>query len=286
MTAAEHRTRVAVIGDVGGHLDELRAELIRLGADSASGALPADLIVVQVGDLVHRGPDSAGVVRLVDGYLNRQPEQWVQLAGNHEAQYLREPAFEWSEPLDKASARLLQQWWTSGLMRAAVALPTVDGDYLATHAGLTAGFWRDSLGQPSDARQAADLLNRLVDTDDDSLFRAGEMLGRPASTTAGPLWACAQTELLPSWMGERLPFNQIHGHTSLYDWHHERFRVGADLAQRTVLEPGSAHETTSLDGGHIVGIDPGHGRGPRQPWHAWVTELRPGSRSLPQSSGR
>ena len=54
--------RVAVIGDVGGHLAELRRELVRLGADEETGELPDDLTIVQVGDLVHRGPDSAGVV--------------------------------------------------------------------------------------------------------------------------------------------------------------------------------------------------------------------------------
>ena len=53
--------RVAVIGDVAGHLDELQTELVRLGADGATLELPAGLQVIQVGDLIHRGPDSAGV---------------------------------------------------------------------------------------------------------------------------------------------------------------------------------------------------------------------------------
>jgi hypothetical protein len=46
-----------VIGDIGGHLSELRTELVRLGA-GPDGWLPDDLIVVQVGDLIHRGPDT------------------------------------------------------------------------------------------------------------------------------------------------------------------------------------------------------------------------------------
>ena len=57
--------RVAVIGDVGGHVEELRRELRALGA-SETGVLPDDLVVIQVGDLVHRGPDSEAVVRLVN----------------------------------------------------------------------------------------------------------------------------------------------------------------------------------------------------------------------------
>jgi hypothetical protein len=60
--------RVAVVGDIGGHATELRAELTRLGEDK-DGRLPSDLVVIQVGDLIHRGPDSDDVVKLVDNYL-------------------------------------------------------------------------------------------------------------------------------------------------------------------------------------------------------------------------
>ena len=55
--------RVAVIGDVGGHADQLRKVLRELGAESEQ--LPSDLIVIQVGDLVDRGPDSIGVLDTV-----------------------------------------------------------------------------------------------------------------------------------------------------------------------------------------------------------------------------
>jgi hypothetical protein len=45
-----------VIGDVAGHLDKLRTELRRLGADGGTGRLPGDQTIILVGDLVHRGP--------------------------------------------------------------------------------------------------------------------------------------------------------------------------------------------------------------------------------------
>ena len=106
--------RFAVIGDVGGHLDELRRELRRLGADRSTGSLPNDLVVIQVGDLVHRGPDSAGVIALVDRYLHTQPGQWIQIVGNHEAQYLADPTFAWPERLDDESGRVLRGWWSDG----------------------------------------------------------------------------------------------------------------------------------------------------------------------------
>lgn len=79
---------VAVIGDVAGHADELATALVSLGADPLTLGLPAGLTVVQVGDLVHRGPDSSGVLDIVERVLQAQPEQWVQLVGNHEGTYV------------------------------------------------------------------------------------------------------------------------------------------------------------------------------------------------------
>jgi Calcineurin-like phosphoesterase len=268
VTAQKHR--IAVIGDVGGHRDALWAELVRLGADPATGALPDDLVAIQVGDLVHRGPDSAGVVRLVDRYLREQPGQWVQLIGNHEAQYVRPPVFEWPETLDDDTAGLVRDWWTSGRMLAAATF-TVDGqDFLATHAGLTVGFWRDCLGGPAHAAVAAEALNTLARAGDPMLFRVGEMLGLPTSMSAGPLWAAAPTELLLGWLSVSLPFNQIHGHSTFYHWGESDWRCASPLQARTEVDESRAHETTTYDTGRIIGVDPGHGHAAQPAWEAWV----------------
>lgn len=56
---------VAVIGDVHGQLTALRELLVSLGADGNTCELPHDLVIVQVGDLVHKGPDAPGVMDLV-----------------------------------------------------------------------------------------------------------------------------------------------------------------------------------------------------------------------------
>ena len=151
--------RVAVIGDVGGHLSALRFELVRLGADPHTGVLPPGLTVVQVGDLIHRGPHSDDVVELVDRYLREQPDQWVQIVGNHEAFYLGEPVFRWPERVGDSTAATLQRWWADGSMRVAAALRTAAGDFLVTHAGLTAGFWRSVLGTPVTATQQTQVVN-------------------------------------------------------------------------------------------------------------------------------
>lgn len=270
-------SRVAVIGDVGGHLEELRAELLRLGADPTSRRLPPDLIVVQVGDLVHRGPDSVGVLELVDGYLEAQPDQWIQLVGNHEAQYLRRPAFDWPERLDDQAAATLTRWWVDGRMLAAVAIRSPNSSpintgreeqFLITHAGLTSGFWRSVLDRLTGADRAAAAINSLIGTHEDVLFNGGQMLGsgRP-DQLAGPIWAAAGPELVSSWLGVRLPFSQIHGHSTLRDW-----GKANTVSRLTSTDEATRHEVTTLDGGRIIGVDPGHGTQPRRPWRSFVIE--------------
>jgi serine/threonine protein phosphatase 1 len=74
--------RVYAIGDVHGRLDLLDDLLMRIVGDGADrGALPTYLILL--GDLIDRGPDSAGVVRRA--MRLRQPFAGVGvLRGNHE----------------------------------------------------------------------------------------------------------------------------------------------------------------------------------------------------------
>ncbi len=271
--------RVAVIGDLAGHLAELIGELRRLGADEHTGRLPDDLQVVQVGDLVHRGPDPEGVVALVDRYLREQPDRWVELAGNHEAQYLREPAFSWPERIDDRAVDTLRRWWTTGRLRAAAAVRTTGEDFLVTHAGLTAGYWRLALDRPARAQDAAAAINSFIATHEDVLFRAGQMLGGgDPDPGAGPLWAAAATELAPGWLtapGDGvapMPFSQIHGHSGVVDWRRRRLTCGPDVAEHVTVDLDAAHESVAVPGGRLVGVDPGHGRRPHRPWRAFVLD--------------
>jgi len=70
------------VGDVHGRLDLLNALLAMIEADAASRP-PAKTFIVFLGDLVDRGPDSAGVVERLSTY---QPAfaTAVFLMGNHE----------------------------------------------------------------------------------------------------------------------------------------------------------------------------------------------------------
>lgn len=253
--------RVAVIGDIGGHADALRAELARLGVSGdGAGPLPADLFVVQVGDLIHRGPDSAGVVGLVDRHLAESPGRWIQLVGNHEAFYLRRRQFSWDERVSRPTAVTLRRWWSSGLMRPAAAIRAGGEDLLVSHAGLTRGFWRDVLGAPTDVVAAADAINSLARRRGRALFKPGTMLGwRDPDHSAGPVWAAAGTEVAASWSGRELPFSQVHGHSSAYNWQTGRWHLDDELRAAAVCDDEAKHVVITLPGGRLVGIDPGHG---------------------------
>ena len=147
----------------------------------------------------------------------------MQLAGNHEAQYLTPPKFHWPERLPEDDLETLFEWWRSRRMRVATAVE-VAGEpypYLVTHAGLTEGFWRHFIGMPESASAAASSLNGLVGRlHENWVYRPGVMLTGEVSLSAGPLWASAPDELLPSWLASAAPapFNQVHGHSSTIDW--------------------------------------------------------------------
>lgn len=75
--------RSYAIGDIHGHLDLLQAIHARIAADQAvHGAAP----VIHVGDLVDRGPNSAGVVEYLRAGI-AAGENWVVLKGNHDRMF-------------------------------------------------------------------------------------------------------------------------------------------------------------------------------------------------------
>lgn len=266
--------RVAVIGDIGGHHDELVRVLIDLGADPGTLELPADLTVVQVGDLIHRGPDSPGAVRLVDRLMTEQPTQWVQLAGNHEAQYLTAaPRFAWSEKLDRRTVRTVQDWWFDGRMQVAAAISAPGGDWLVTHAGLTRGYWATVLGAPAVAPYASRALNGLIHTEHAPvLFHGGVLIDTDVSTTAGPLWAAAGDELIESWLDEPadLPFSQIHGHSTVLDWRRQSWRAGPRVTALAAVDARNRQISVPIGDHVIVGVDPCLGTHAGVDWSPFV----------------
>ena len=77
--------RVYAIGDIHGRCDLLCRMIARIEADEA-GRDPADTTVILLGDLVDRGPDSAGVIATAREWAQRRRVRI--LAGNHEEMFL------------------------------------------------------------------------------------------------------------------------------------------------------------------------------------------------------
>lgn len=242
---------VVVVGDVGGCLEQLTA---------AVGPLLGrpDVVVVQVGDLVDRGPDSSGVLRFVGERLGGSAPRWVQLVGNHEAAYLGAEPF-WPVPLVEADAGLLRRWWLTERVRVAAAVRTADGEeLLLSHAGLTVAAWRE-LGEPVSASTAAELLNTRPE---------GLLWG-----FGGPLWAEA-SEVYGSWLSERmpLPFSQVHGHSAIVGFDRRSWLCEERIRRRSSVDWVARRTETRLAGGRFVAVDPRHGRSGAAVWAPLVLE--------------
>ncbi|WP_126977671.1 metallophosphoesterase [Frigidibacter oleivorans] len=77
--------RTYAIGDIHGQHDALLAAHALIEADRAATG-DAEAVVVHVGDLVDRGPDSRGVIEhLMQGQARGEP--WVVLKGNHDRMF-------------------------------------------------------------------------------------------------------------------------------------------------------------------------------------------------------
>jgi serine/threonine protein phosphatase 1 len=151
--------RVYAIGDIHGRLDLLDAMLATIAADEAASA-PARTTLVFLGDLIDRGPDSAGVIARIRA-LQRQRDVRV-LGGNHEEMFLlsltdldvfrsilrfggKDTA--WSFGVDREVFRAAELEEAQALVRDAVPDDVIAwlqgledmvaiGDYLFVHAGI------------------------------------------------------------------------------------------------------------------------------------------------------
>jgi hypothetical protein len=254
--------KIVVIGDVGGHFDRLRSLLEGVGAKVDPGEtpeLPADTHVIQVGDLIDRGPESAACVALADRFL-RDGSQWTQMFGNHEGNRLGARVF-WDEPLDAEAEATIRGWWDAGMGRLAVGLRTEElGDVLVTHGGLVRPLW-SMLGEP-DCAGAARALNALVGENADLGFSSGALL---SGGVPGPAWADAARELYASWEPvEVAPFGQIHGHSPVLDWPSGKplRQVPRSMRKRIQADMERQHSRIDLGGRPFVCVDPGLGTDP------------------------
>jgi serine/threonine protein phosphatase 1 len=151
--------RVYAVGDIHGRLDLFEALIAAIDADDAA-AEPAETTAILLGDLVDRGPDSAGVIAAARAWGERRRLRCI--AGNHEEMLLlsldqidylrlflkhggRETVLSYSVSAQAFQAATFEE--VQALM--ARAIPAADiaflagfedtiriGDYLFVHAGI------------------------------------------------------------------------------------------------------------------------------------------------------
>jgi serine/threonine protein phosphatase 1 len=79
--------RVYAVGDIHGRRDLLDALLAQIDEDDAARG-PAETVIIFLGDLVDRGPDSAGVVDRLLAFAKERPSARF-LMGNHDEVFLK-----------------------------------------------------------------------------------------------------------------------------------------------------------------------------------------------------
>lgn len=247
--------RLAFIGDIGGHAALFESILTDLGCDLGRKAMPRDLVVVQVGDLVsmarRRGEDSNRCFTIADAMLRAHPEQWIQLWGNHEISALGGPRRSmWTGgDIEASTLERLERWRQERLARFAFTFDAEDGPWLVTHAGLTHARWVDA-GRPN-ARDAARMLNEHESGIAHS--RAGSLVNGTVDERADVVWAEVVREFYDPWMrsahrGETIPFNQLHGHGTPWQWATGAFfeEAGPDLRNACNVDSVTRRTTTTL----------------------------------------
>ena len=154
--------RVYAIGDIHGRLDLFEQLIVAIDADDATRP-PAQTTVILLGDLIDRGPDSAGVIDAAMAWGERRHVRL--LVGNHEEMFLdglkrtevlrhflryggKETVL--SYPIDRTAYRELSLDELQERLRDAVPQAHIDylgsaevavaiGDYLFVHAGIRPG---------------------------------------------------------------------------------------------------------------------------------------------------
>ncbi len=155
-------TRIYAVGDIHGRRDLFDALIMAIEADDKSRS-PARTTIVLLGDLIDRGPDSAGVIAAARELKARRRVRI--LCGNHEEMFLRcgedlelfrhflryggrETIL--SYPLDEACWNAADLAQGQAMMREAVPAADLDfirsfedsvviGDYCFVHAGIAPG---------------------------------------------------------------------------------------------------------------------------------------------------
>ncbi len=265
-----------VFGDSSGWYEPIAQSLMSIGVDLETMIIPKDVEIVHLGDLIHKGKYSEKLFTLVHLLMvsnNNDPERgnWIQLMGNHEANYFAEAPLFWDYELSEKHATLLRLWHQKGLLKLVHVLDTTEGrPFVLSHAGISKDFFNfdartlESLATSSNGILANAMENMNIEFQKDlkRFSRPGEMLGAHGISHVSPFWANTVKEVIPTW-GNSQPFNQIVGHITPFIWDKKRFFLGIPkhLLQGkyfSVTEKESITVFYYLNGSKIFFLDPGY----------------------------
>lgn len=236
--------RAYAVGDIHGQRARLQAAHALIAADrAASGARAAP--VVHVGDLVDRGPDSAGVIAfLLAGIAAGEP--WVVVKGNHDRMfegYL-------DDPFGAAGAFAPAHRWLN---------PGIGGAATLASYGLHAPADRPIRPVHAEAVAAVPAAHRAFLAGLPLVHRLGEVLFVHAGIRPGvPLAAQREDDLL--WIrdaflddgGDHGPL-VVHGHTPVTAPDHRGNRVNLD----TGAGYGGPLTAVAIEGREVFLLGPG-----------------------------
>lgn len=285
--------KVYVFGDTGGHGLQLFKSLQEIGVDLEKRTIPEGVLIVHLGDLIHRGPLSNTIVGLVEDLILLNPGQWLQVLGNHESQHLKQGISFWACDCNHYTVNTIQGWYDSRTARIAWALEDVVpqrwtdgnrplgqeeliGSFLATHGGLTFPVWKN-LGSPRTATEAAEL---LVENSDWAMQSVGEAMGMQRFGVVGPVWARAAGEAYNYWEiaarkdGETMPFGQLIGHSAPFYFSKDTWygNTSMEFRRNSKVLKDQLRTIAFVANSAIICMDPGYGEylnpqeHPKQPY--------------------
>jgi len=215
--------KVIYLGDFGGNDLVLQKTLENL--EVINFQLPKNLIIVQVGDMLRCHPNylehNDSIFQMTKKLIIKNPDNYIQILGNHELGALGGPDLEtWDTKnvISKTVTEGIKELWQNRQLTLSHSV----GNVLITHGGLVVDLWKQ-LNKPNTSAKASKLINEN-NGQDISTFAHRATLGFPRQEgTPDVTWASV-SELYKPWLKEDfMPFSQIHGHATPYNWYENHF---------------------------------------------------------------
>lgn len=209
--------RYYVVGDIHGRLDLFAALTEAIDADDRKAG-SADTSVILLGDLVDRGPDSAGVVAHARAWQQRRKVRI--LAGNHEEMFLR----------SFADKEMLRQFLRFGGRETVLSYGVSRSDYNNASVDEILGLMHEAV--PQEDRDFIAGFEDCIVAGDYLFVHAGIDPGRSLEEQSGQDMRWIRTRFLRH--EEPHAHMVVHGHTIAEDIDQRHNRIGIDTgAYRT-----------------------------------------------------